>query len=194
MGPLIPLFWTFGDVYPGFQSQSGSPVCFLTFVILRFTSGVTPADCIEVSMAAKPFWSTYLNTDMSVSIAGGSGLKSMMVHAACSKHDTVHHSATLARLPDSRIKYDPDLCRKGWESISLRVCGWEQSSSSGKSCRLPCRLPSLENPCIFWGKKEIDLYSKQRSGKDNFRSFTYEFSRITQSWQYCHFCIGLKCI
>ena len=26
----------------------------------RFTSGVTPADCIEVSMAAKPFRSTYL--------------------------------------------------------------------------------------------------------------------------------------
>ena len=27
---------------------------------LRFTSRVTPADCIEVSMAAKPFWSMYL--------------------------------------------------------------------------------------------------------------------------------------
>ena len=29
---------------------------------LRFTSGVTPANCIEVSMAVKPFWSTYLKT------------------------------------------------------------------------------------------------------------------------------------
>ena len=29
---------------------------------LRFTSGVTPADCMEVSMAAKPFQSTYLQT------------------------------------------------------------------------------------------------------------------------------------
>ena len=54
--PLIPLFWTSGDICPGFQSI----VCFFTYVILRFTSGVTPADCIEVSMAAKLFWSTYL--------------------------------------------------------------------------------------------------------------------------------------
>ena len=32
-----------------------SLVCFLPCVILRFTSGATPADCIEVSMAAEPF-------------------------------------------------------------------------------------------------------------------------------------------
>ena len=38
-------FWTSGDVCP---------------VILRFISGVTSADYIEVSMAAEPFWSTYL--------------------------------------------------------------------------------------------------------------------------------------
>ena len=25
MGSLIPLFWTFDDVYPGFQSQSEQP-------------------------------------------------------------------------------------------------------------------------------------------------------------------------
>ena len=59
MGPLIPLFWTSGDVYPGFQSQGGSLACFLACVILKFTSGVIPADCIEVSMAAD-FRSTYL--------------------------------------------------------------------------------------------------------------------------------------
>ena len=29
MGPLIPLFWTSGDVFPGFQSQSGSLACVL---------------------------------------------------------------------------------------------------------------------------------------------------------------------
>ena len=64
VGPLIPLFWTFGDICPGFQSQGGSffCVCFLSCVILRFTSGVTPADCVEVSMAAEPFRSTYLQT------------------------------------------------------------------------------------------------------------------------------------
>ena len=58
MGPLIPLFWTSGDVSPGFQSQGAlSPA---TNEFLRFTSGATPADCIEVSMAAEPFRSTYL--------------------------------------------------------------------------------------------------------------------------------------
>ena len=25
VGPLMPLFWTFGDICPGFQSQGGSP-------------------------------------------------------------------------------------------------------------------------------------------------------------------------
>ena len=29
---------------------------------LRFISGATPANCIEVSMAAEPFWSMYLQT------------------------------------------------------------------------------------------------------------------------------------
>ena len=58
MGPLTPLFWTSGDVCPGFWSQSVSLfACFLTCAILRFTSSVTPVDCIEVS----------------ISIGGGSG-------------------------------------------------------------------------------------------------------------------------
>ena len=47
MGPLIPLFRT-SDVCPGFQSQGR----FLTCTLSCFTSGATPADCIEVSMAA----------------------------------------------------------------------------------------------------------------------------------------------
>ena len=41
-------------------SQGGSLAWFNASVILRFTSGVTLADCIEVSMAAKPFRSMYL--------------------------------------------------------------------------------------------------------------------------------------
>ena len=44
----------------GFKAMVGSLACFLTCGILRFTSGVTPADCIEASMAAKPFWPTHL--------------------------------------------------------------------------------------------------------------------------------------
>ena len=60
----------------------------------RFTSGVTPADCIEVSMAAKPFQSTYMST----SIGGGLGLQPITVYATCSKHSTVNHSAIPAQL------------------------------------------------------------------------------------------------
>ena len=36
MGPLIPLFWTSGDICPRFQSLGISLSCFLTCVILRF--------------------------------------------------------------------------------------------------------------------------------------------------------------
>ena len=55
MGSLIPLFWTSGDVCPGFQSQGGSLARFVACVILRFNSGVTPADSIKFGMATKPF-------------------------------------------------------------------------------------------------------------------------------------------
>ena len=47
---VIPLFWTSGDVCPGFQNQGESIAYFLGCVILRFTYGVTPVDCIEVSL------------------------------------------------------------------------------------------------------------------------------------------------
>ena len=70
---LIPLFWTSSDVCPGFESQCGSLfACFLVCVILRFTFGVTPAHCIEVSMVAKPF-SFHILTNVSASIVGGWG-------------------------------------------------------------------------------------------------------------------------
>ena len=58
MGPLIPLFWTSGDVCPWFQSQ-GDPLlaCFIALCngFLRFSYGVTPADLLAASMAAEPF-------------------------------------------------------------------------------------------------------------------------------------------
>ena len=59
VGPLIPLFWTSGDVSSGFQSQNGQPYLHLLgggiYVICfpRFTSGVTPADLLAASMAAE---------------------------------------------------------------------------------------------------------------------------------------------
>ena len=57
MGPLIPLFWTSGDVSSGFQSQNGQPysslaeayvsimltVCFLPISMHIFTSTVRNA-------------------------------------------------------------------------------------------------------------------------------------------------------
>ena len=100
LGPLIPLFWTSGDICPGFQSKGGSLACFLTCVVLRFTSGATPADCIEVSMAAKPFQTTYLQMCPQALVEDWArpGLEPMTVHAAHSKHGTVNHSATPARL------------------------------------------------------------------------------------------------
>ena len=66
--PLTPLFWTSGDVCPRFQRLCGSLVCFLACVLLRFTSGATLADCIEVNMATEPFryyssvsWDRFVN-------------------------------------------------------------------------------------------------------------------------------------
>ena len=53
-----------GQALGSFKARVDPFACFLTCVILRFTSGVTPADCVEVSMAAKPFWSTYLHLQM----------------------------------------------------------------------------------------------------------------------------------
>ena len=65
MGPLIPLFWTSGDVSCGFQSQSWKPYLYLAegrgvcvICSLRFTSGMTPADLLVI--ATKPFSYMYM--------------------------------------------------------------------------------------------------------------------------------------
>ena len=52
----------FCNVCPGSQSQGWILFAFFLACMLfpRFTSGVTPADCIEVSIAAESFLSTYL--------------------------------------------------------------------------------------------------------------------------------------
>ena len=67
-GALISLFWTSGDICPGFQSQGRSPhLCALSSVyngFLRFTSGVTPADLSAASMVAEPFRSTYFRASI----------------------------------------------------------------------------------------------------------------------------------
>ena len=48
-------------------------MCFTACVILRFTTGVTFADCVEVSMAAEPFQSMYSSIPFNHS-GSGSGL------------------------------------------------------------------------------------------------------------------------
>ena len=42
VGPLIPLFWTSGDVSSGFQSQSGQPHLNLAEVYMIYIPGDSP--------------------------------------------------------------------------------------------------------------------------------------------------------
>ena len=81
MGPLISLFWTSGDVCPGFQSQSGFPHLHASSPVhngfLRFTSGATPTDPLADSMVAELLWlSPYVKTLV--------GSQSRIEHAAAS--------------------------------------------------------------------------------------------------------------
>ena len=76
-------------------------VCFLACVILRFTSGATPAGCIEVSMAAKPFWFTYLQTCLQALVEVQSGAQTD--NHLCCNHSAVYHWATPARPTDRAV-------------------------------------------------------------------------------------------
>ena len=65
VGPLIPLFLTSGDIFSGFQSQGQFPNLHASLPgYLRFTSGVTPADLLVASMAAKLFHPLNLHTSI----------------------------------------------------------------------------------------------------------------------------------
>ena len=117
MGPLIPLFWTSGDVCVGSQSQGGSPVCvcFLTCVILRFTSGVTPADCTEVSTAAQPFRFMYLQTCPQALVE---------VRAVARIHDCFHRCLSVHSEGDILSWSCPgEWGGKGWVLLPLARCG-----------------------------------------------------------------------
>ena len=58
--PVLDLWWLTPAL--DFKVRVDPFLCFLAYVILRFTSNAAPADCIEVTVAVKPFWSTYLQT------------------------------------------------------------------------------------------------------------------------------------
>ena len=66
VSPLLPLFWTFDDIYLEFQNRGRSPrlhgLSAMCNRFLRFTSDATPADLLNASMAAKAFRSKYLYT------------------------------------------------------------------------------------------------------------------------------------
>ena len=59
VGLLIPLFWTSGDVCPGFQSLGSVPCLHVSLPaqnrLLRFTCGVTPVELLVASIRTKPF-------------------------------------------------------------------------------------------------------------------------------------------
>ena len=61
VGLLIPLFWTSGDVCPGFQRKGQSPdlgtLSPVHNIIFRFTSGGIPAGLWAASMATELFCS-----------------------------------------------------------------------------------------------------------------------------------------
>ena len=71
--------------------------CFLACEIFRFTSGVTPADCIEVSMAAELFQSTYLQIMYPQALVEV-WARARTQDCLCGEHSAVYHSATPARL------------------------------------------------------------------------------------------------
>ena len=88
VGSLTHLFCTSGDIYPGFQSQSGFP-CLHTSLpacnrFLRFISGATPAGLLLTSMAAKSFRSIHLRTSI-----GGAQIQDLSCGCltACDKTD-----------------------------------------------------------------------------------------------------------
>ena len=53
-GPMIPLFWTDGDICPGFQSQGGS-LTFMLHHLHNLHSSDSHADLLATSLPAKRF-------------------------------------------------------------------------------------------------------------------------------------------
>ena len=68
--------------------------CFFARVILRFTSGVTPADLLVASMIDKPFWSMYLQIIYPHALVGVQTYDWPNVP----QHNALNHSATPVRL------------------------------------------------------------------------------------------------
>ena len=80
----------FGDICLGFQSQGGFLYLHNSSLacnwFLRFTSGVTPADLLAVSMAAKPF---HPHTCICTLVGLGARIKCAAASHACDKTDAL---------------------------------------------------------------------------------------------------------
>ena len=63
-GALTPLFWTFGDVYPGFQSQGGFFACTLSYLhaIPQIHLWCDPCWLYRGQHGSRVYWSMYLQT------------------------------------------------------------------------------------------------------------------------------------
>ena len=88
MGPVMPPFWTSGDICPEFQSQDGFPYLHALSPVhngfLRFTSGMTPAD-LHGSQAVS---SMYLHLHTSIA---GAQVQNQACHCLtpCDKTDAL---------------------------------------------------------------------------------------------------------
>ena len=89
MGPLIPLFWTSGEVYPGFQSQGGSLTCVLPR--LRTTDVSDSALAWHLPTSWRPAWQ--LVAFLTCIVA--EGLKNFVVVSIIVLYNTSHEPLML---------------------------------------------------------------------------------------------------
>ena len=57
---LMPLFWTSGEICPGFQFLDGFPACILLCPYAMDSSGVTPADILMANCSTYVCMYTYM--------------------------------------------------------------------------------------------------------------------------------------
>ena len=139
----MPLFWSSGEICPGFQSQGGSPhLHALSLVyngILRFTSGVTPTDLLVANMAVKPFWSTYLQTSI-----GGAQVSDLCAPASHRETGQTLH-CLIASIWQRKHFH--------WSNVSFLICKRSHFLSSRPS--FPFALTVVKMTETYFLKKKI---------------------------------------
>ena len=105
VGPLIPLFWTSGDVSSGFQSQSWAALFVLSRGVyvtcsLRFTSGGIPTDLLVASIVAESFSTMYLQAGI-----GGARNHDLSCHYWLTVWDQADVLSTQLSFPSSYFSF-----------------------------------------------------------------------------------------